>query len=395
MASRLALLLLIVTFVGCGDLLSFGGSGGGSDKGEAPPEVPANAVTATGALLPATPPQAPVPLPSGGPLPLSFAPLAERALPSVGTVRTELKRRIHGRPQVVAEGLGSAFVYDAEGHLLTNNHVIEDATDIHVVFLDGEEYDASVVGRDPATDVAVLKIDISGRPRPAVGLGDSDQLLVGDWVFAIGTPFGLSHSVSAGILSAKGRTRDYFKSEERAGAPLFFSEGYIDFLQTDASINPGNSGGPLLNLRSEVVGVNTAVRANANNIGFAIPINMVKDLLPLLIAEGKVVRSALGVTVDSLRKARAEELNRPDRKGALVMGVLKGGPADQAGIADDDLIIGFDGKEVRNPDDLRWRASIFGVGKVATVRVVRGTREFDVKVKLDELGTDPEPNPED
>src|SRR5262249_4804265 len=178
------------------------------------------------------------------------------------TVKARVERaRPNGRQKVVAEGLGTAFVYDPEGYLLTNNHVIDEATDISVLFGDGRELKVSVVGRDKHTDVAVLKVD--AKPLPALPLGDSDAIEVGDWVVAIGNPFGLSHTVSAGILSAKGRTKDDVKGLDPSG--------YFNFLQTDASINPGNSGGPLLNLRGEVVGINAAVRANANNIGFAIP----------------------------------------------------------------------------------------------------------------------------
>jgi serine protease Do len=200
---------------------------------------------------------------------------------------------------------------------------------------------------------------------------------VGDWVLAIGNPFGLSHTVSAGILSAKGRTREDVKGLDPSG--------YFNFLQTDASINPGNSGGPLLNLKGEVVGINAAVRANANSIGFAIPINMVKQLLPMLLHEGKIRRSAIGVTVDPLNAIEAGRLKRPDRKGAWVKSVRPGGPAEKAGIAPDDVIVGFEGKTISDPNELRWLASIAGVSKVASVRIARGEKVFDVRVTLGEL----------
>jgi serine protease Do len=309
-------------------------------------------------------------------IPISFAPLARRADPAVATVKARVEKETRsGRKRAVSEGLGTAFVYDPEGFMLTNNHVIEDATDIVVGFPDGREMRATVVGRDKHTDIAVLRVDERGLQ--ALALGDSDVLEVGDWVVAIGNPFGLSHTVSAGILSAKGRTRDDVKGLDQSG--------YFNFLQTDASINPGNSGGPLINMRGEVVGINAAVRANANNIGFAIPINMVKLLLPMLLRDGKIRRSALGVFVDALNPIEAGRLKRPDRKGAWVHKVDPGGPADRAGIAADDVIVGFDGKPVSDPNELRWLASIAGVNKTITLRVARMERVFDLRVTLGEL----------
>jgi serine protease Do len=309
-------------------------------------------------------------------MPISFAPLASRADPAVATVKARVERQGPlGRRRTVAEGLGTAFVYDAEGYLLTNNHVIEDATDIVVSFLDGREPQATVVGRDKHTDIAVLKVEEKGLP--ALPLGDSDQIEVGDWVVAIGNPFGLSHTVSAGILSAKGRTREDVKGLDPSG--------YFNFLQTDASINPGNSGGPLLNLRGEVVGINAAVRANANNIGFAIPVNMVKQLLPMLLRDGRIRRSAIGVVVDWLNAIESNRLKRPDRKGAWVKSVLAGGPADRAGVSPDDVILAFDGKSISDPNELRWLASIAGVNKVVTLRIARQDRVFEVRVTLGEL----------
>ncbi len=313
-------------------------------------------------------------------MPVSFAPLARRADPAVATVKARVERETaSGRRRVVSEGLGTAFVYDADGLLLTNNHVIEDASDIEVSFFDGRELSATVVGRDKHTDVAVLRID--ERALPFLPLGDSDVIEVGDWVVAIGNPFGLSHTVSAGILSAKGRTKEDVKGLDPSG--------YFNFLQTDASINPGNSGGPLLNLRGEVVGINAAVRANANSIGFAIPINMVKQLLPMLIRDGRIRRSAIGVKVDALNAIEAGRLKRPDRKGAWVKEVVAGGPAERSGIAPDDVIVAFDGKMVADPNELRWLASIAGVNKLAEVRVARGERLFEIRVKLGELAADP------
>jgi serine protease Do len=368
----LAFIACVAGTTGCGK----GGGGatgasGGTETlppGAVPLPSPAHAPTTTGVPGPA--------IVSAEGMPLSFAPLARRADPSVATVKSRVEREsASGRRRVVAEGLGTAFVYDPDGLLLTNNHVIEDASDVEVSFFDGRELPAKVVGRDKHTDVAVLRVN--ERALPALPLGDSDAIEVGDWVVAIGNPFGLSHTVSAGILSAKGRTKDDVKGLDPSG--------YFNFLQTDASINPGNSGGPLMNLRGEVVGINAAVRANANGIGFAIPINMVKQLLPMLLRDGKIRRSAIGVTVDALNNVEAGRLKRPDRHGAWVKSVLTGGPADHAGLAPDDVIIAFDGKGISDPNELRWVASIAGVAKVATVRVARGERVFDLRVTLGEL----------
>jgi len=349
------------------------GKGGGAPSSSAGLPPGAVAVTAAPAVSPKVPP--PAILTAEG-MPISFAPLARRADPAVATVKARVESETpSGRRRLIAEGLGTAFVYDPDGLLLTNNHVIEKASEVQVGFFDGRERPARVIGRDKHTDVAVLRIDDHGLP--SLPLGDSDAIEVGDWVVAIGNPFGLSHTVSAGILSAKGRTREDVKGLDPSG--------YFNFLQTDASINPGNSGGPLLNLRGEVVGINSAVRANANNIGFAIPINMVKQLLPMLLRDGKIRRSAIGVTVDALNAIEAGRLKRPDRRGAWVKSVLPGGPADKAGLAPDDVIVAFEGKSISDPNELRWLASIAGVSKVAVVQVARGERVFDIKVTLGEL----------
>ena len=295
---------------------------------------------------------------------MSFAPLVQRVDPSVAQVKAELKR---------GEGMGTAFVYDSAGYLLTNHHVIENARSIKLTILDGRELPATVVGSDKRTDVAVLKVD--DPSLPALPLGDSDEALVGDWVVAIGHPFGLSHTVSAGILSARGRTREDVNGLDPSG--------YFSFLQTDASINPGNSGGPLLNLRGEVVGINSAIRANANGIGFTIPINMVKDLIPILLRDGKINRSAIGVIVGELKDRPGKQ--KQDLKGAWVRDVQGGGPAEAAGMKVNDVIIAFNGKPVDGPEALRWYASIAGIGQPATVRVVSDGKERDIKVRLSAL----------
>jgi serine protease Do len=391
LARRVAALLsaawLAVAPCGCGHRSGAALDGPPGAQTKAPLEQGPSEAPSVGAS--STPPERhPLrgPLVTSDGMPVSFAPLARRADPSVATVKARVERETpSGRRRVVAEGLGTAFVYDPDGLLLTNNHVIEDASEVAVIFFDGRELEAKVIGRDKHTDVAVLRIDEHGLP--ALPLGDSDAIEVGDWVVAIGNPFGLSHTVSAGILSAKGRTREDVKGLDPSG--------YFDFLQTDASINPGNSGGPLLDLRGEVVGINAAVRANANSIGFAIPINMVKQLLPMLLRDGKIRRSAIGVSVDPLNAIEAGRLKRPDRKGAWVKRVLPGGPAERAGIAPDDVIVGFEGKSVASPNELRWLASIAGVNKVASVRVARGDRVIEIQVTLGELAESPSEEPED
>ncbi len=332
---------------------------------------------------PSVPPVASVVLPSGINAPASFADIAAKADPAVVFVKTLTAAR--GSRRAVGQGLGSGFVYDADGLILTNNHVVANAADIQVTFAtDGRELRAQVVGRDAPTDIAVLRVEAKGLAF--LPLGDSDQTRVGDWVLAIGNPFGLSHTVSAGIVSAKGRTRDDVKGLD--------SSGYYNFLQTDASINPGNSGGPLLNSAGQVVGINTAIRARANNIGFAIPINMVKELVPRLLKDGRVKRSAIGIVVASVTSDDIARLGLAGRSGALVREVKPGSAADRAGLADDDVILELDGKPIAGPERLRWLASVAGVGTGVSVKVARGKRQFDLKLTLGELPGQVEPEPE-
>ncbi|MBN2196225.1 MAG: trypsin-like peptidase domain-containing protein [Polyangiaceae bacterium] len=313
--------------------------------------------------------------------PRSFADLAAKANPAVVYVQTiqEQKGRT-GRRRVVGEGLGSAFVFDPNGLILTNNHVIENATEISVTFEGKRRMTATVLGRDSKTDIAVLRVEAKGLPY--LPLGNSDATRVGDWVVAIGNPFGLSHTVSAGIVSARGRTQ---RDVQGLGDP----SGYFNFIQTDASINPGNSGGPLLDLAGQVVGINTAIRARANSIGFAVPINMVKELLPELVSVGRVRRSAIGIEILDLQPEDATRLGLPDTAGALVKGVIPGGPGDRAGLRVDDVILAFDGEPVEAPQRLRWRASLAGIGKQVLLRVLRGKRTFDLTVTLGELPDEP------
>ncbi len=291
--------------------------------------------------------------------------MASRADPSVVFIET-----IQAPPDDEgAHGLGTGFVIDPKGLLLTNHHVIRDAAEVSVL-LGERTLPAKVVGKDPPTDIAVLRIEAEGLQT--LELGVSKDIRVGDWVVAIGNPFGLSHTVSAGIISARGRTRHDVDLDPA---------GYYNFLQTDASINPGNSGGPLLDLQGKVVGMNTAIRAGANNIGFAIPIDMIKALLPSLLREGKVRRSQLGIVAETLSGDRAAQMDLKQTP-ALVVSVLPGGPADQAGLREGDLVLAFDGTPVDGKEVLRWLASVGGVGRKVRLQVRRGPRTFELEVTL-------------
>jgi serine protease Do len=349
-----------------------------------PDGLPPGATPVDSAALPETSPP-PVPSPDVKMGPLSFAPVAKAADPSVVTIYTVgedegrglFARR--GKSSKSAKGLGSGFIVQKDGVVVTNNHVIDGANEILVQLSDERRFPGRVAGRDPRTDIAVIRID-GAKDLVPLPFGDSDGLEVGDWVVAIGNPFGLSHTVSAGIVSAKGRGRD--------DVPLDPS-GYYNFVQTDASINPGNSGGPLLNLKGQAVGMNTAIRGGgAQGIGFAIPINMVKQLLPPLLRDGHVTRSALGVRIRDVRELSPEDkahLKIGDEKGAVIEFVDPGGPADKAKLEVGDVIVGFDGQPVERGTLLQWLASTAGVGKNVKVRVVRAGAPFDLDVTLGEL----------
>jgi serine protease Do len=269
--------------------------------------------------------------------------------------------------------LGSGFVIDADGYILTNNHVIMNAEEIMVKLSDGRTFEAKVIGKDPKTDVALIKIDPDAR-LTAVSLGDSNKLQVGEWVLAIGNPFGLDRTVTAGIVSAKSR--------------IIGSGPYDDFIQTDASINPGNSGGPLINMQGEVVGVNTVIfsRSGGNiGIGFAIPINLIRDLLPELKSKGKVVRGWLGVTIQKLTPALAESLALDSARGALVADVAPNSPAARGGMKVGDVIIEFDGKKIEKSDDLPLVVARTPVGKHVQVKVIRAKEEMNLAISVGEL----------
>ncbi len=265
--------------------------------------------------------------------------------------------------------LGSGFIIDKDGYILTNNHVIERADEIKVKLSSGKEFKATIKGRDPKTDLALIKIK-SWKDLPTVKPGDSDKLQVGEWVIAIGNPFGLSQTVTAGIVSAKGRI---------IGAGL-----YDDFIQTDASINPGNSGGPLFNLKGEVVGINTAIVASGQGIGFAIPINMANDLLPQLKEKGKVTRGWLGVMIQDVTSDLAESFGLKDAKGALVSDVVPDGPADRAGIKQGDIIIEVDGKDIDEMNKLPRLVATLHVEKEVRVKIIRDGKEKTFKVVIGE-----------
>lgn len=268
------------------------------------------------------------------------------------------------------QSLGSGFIISTDGFIITNNHVIEKAEDIRVRLFDESEYKGKVIGKDSKTDIALIKIDAE-KELPTVLLGDSDKLEVGDWVIAVGNPFGLSHTVTAGIVSAKGR--------------VIGSGPYDDFIQTDASINPGNSGGPLFNTDGEVIGINTAIIAAGQGIGFAIPINMAKEILPSLKEKGEVLRGWLGVSVQKVTPELAQTFNLPDKAGALVADVAKDSPAEKAGIKQGDVIIEFAGKKVKDIQELPRIVANTEIGKEVSLKVIREGKEVELKVTIAKL----------
>ena len=263
--------------------------------------------------------------------------------------------------------LGSGFIIDRAGYVVTNNHVIEGADQIKVKLKDESEYNAAIVGRDPNTDIALLKIE-SSENFATVKLGDSDALQVGQWVVAIGSPFGLEQTVTAGIVSAKGR--------------VIGSGPYDDFIQTDASINPGNSGGPLLNLQGEVVGINTAIVASGQGIGFAIPINLARDIIVALKDEGEVTRGWLGVAIQDLSPEMAEYYNIESKKGVFVADVFEGDPADQAGIRPKDIVLAVNGEKIKTSRQLTGIVAKIPVNDSAKIKILRNGTEKTVYVKI-------------
>ncbi len=329
-----------------------------------------------------------------GTTPRSFAELAEKLAPTVVNVKvtkvmkTELaiphmqegpfgdffERYFGQMPQGQeprrAQGAGSGVIIDSEGYILTNNHVVEGASEVTVTTSEGTEYEAQIVGRDPKTDLAVLKVkDKTGLPSAV--MGDSEKLQVGEWVLAIGNPFGLSHTVTSGIVSAKGR--------------VIGAGPYDDFIQTDASINPGNSGGPLFNMRGEVVGINTAIVPQGQGIGFAIPVNTAKPLIPQLVSDGHVTRGYLGVTIQPVTENLVKAMGLKEVTGALVSEVVPGGPAEDGGLRRGDVIMEFDGKQVKDNHALPAIVAATPVGEEVAVKVQRDGSEHLLNVEVGTL----------
>jgi serine protease Do len=334
-------------------------------------------------------------------IPADFSGIADMASPAVVNISTEktingggpvfrhfnqnpfgnddsmndlLQRFFGNQPQreYKQRSLGSGFIIDKEGYIVTNNHVVENTDQIKVILKDNHEYEAKIIGTDKNTDLALIKIKPDEK-LTALDLGDSNSVKVGQWVVAIGNPFGLGHTVTAGIVSAKSR--------------VIGSGPYDDFIQTDTSINPGNSGGPLLDLQGRVIGINTAIIQNGQGIGFAIPSNLAKGIIAQLRDHGNVTRGWLGVSIQSLNDELAAYYGLKDKKGVLVMEVFPGDPADKAGIKARDVIVAIDGKSVEDSRDLTGIVAGTNVNKVVKVKVIRDGKEmtFDVKIaKRDE-----------
>ena len=343
-------------------------------------------------LLAQTPPlQAPI-LPVQMPLPAgTFARVAEAIKPAVININTvsrgsglqgrtpfeeffgeEFFRRFFGETpeRIPQRSLGSGVIVDPTGIALTNAHVVERATDIEVITLDGSKHRAKVVGMDKKTDLAVLRLDDGKRTFNFARLGDSDRVQVGDWVLAVGSPFGLQSTVTAGIVSAKARQ---------------IGQGpFDDFLQTDAAINPGNSGGPLVNMQGEVVGINTAIVAGGSGIGFAIPSNMARKVYVELLAKGKVTRGWLGVSIQPLTPELARSFGAKDVKGVLISDIVPDSPAARAGLKPGDILLEFEGKRLEGPGDLQRAVGLFAPGQSARLKVWREQGESAVEVKIGE-----------
>jgi len=267
--------------------------------------------------------------------------------------------------------LGSGFIIDQKGYVVTNNHVVEGADKIKVILVGGKEYKATVKGRDPKTDLALIQLVNPPGDLLFLKMGDSEAIQVGDWVLAVGNPFGLGHTVTQGIISAKGR--------------VIGAGPYDNFLQTDASINPGNSGGPLLNLKGEVIGINTAILASGQGIGFATPSNIAKSVIPQLKEKGKVVRGMIGVQVQNVTPELAKSFGMSEPKGALVAEVNPDSPAQKAGIHRGDIIIEFNGQTIHEMNELPRLVADTAPGSKATVKVLREGKENTLKLTIKEL----------
>ncbi len=330
-------------------------------------------------------------------IPSSFAELADKMSPTVvnvkvtkvaktdfpghhfqrGPSRNFFDRFFEGMPEQPrnyrTQGAGSGVIISKDGYILSNNHVVEDAQEVTVTLADKKEYGAQVIGRDPKTDLAVLKIDVD-KDLPAATLGDSEHVKVGDWVVAIGNPFGLSHTVTSGIVSAKGR--------------VIGAGPYDDFIQTDASINPGNSGGPLFNMHGEVIGINTAIIPQGQGIGFAIPVDTAKPLIPQLVNNGEITRGYLGVNIQTLTPDLAEALDVEETRGALVADVVADSPAEKSGLQRGDIIVDFDGKNIEDSHDLPAKVAATPVDEEVQLTVLRDGKEQQLTVRIGKLASD-------
>jgi serine protease Do len=353
-------------------------------------------------LIPSGAPEIPAASAIEGTVPASFSDLAERVKPAVVNISTTktFKGRGQGNhfgrspfndyfgddffnrffgdmPQrdFKQRSLGSGFIISNDGYIFTNNHVVENTDKILVKISDGKEYEAKIIGADPKTDIALIKIK-PDNGLPTAALGDSDTVRVGEWVIAIGNPFGLEQTVTAGIVSAKGRVIG-------AGA-------YDNFIQTDASINPGNSGGPLFNMQGKVIAINTAIVAQGQGIGFAIPINMAKSILEDLKTKGKVTRGWLGISIQDISEDIAKNMNYKGKNGVLVSDVFKGDPADKAGIKVGDIITEINGKSIRDTHALLLTTASLHVGEKATIKALRDGKEISFQVIVTERKDKPE-----
>lgn len=286
------------------------------------------------------------------------------------------------------QSLGSGVIVSKDGYIITNNHVVEQSEDIRVILYDKRSFRGTVVGSDPKTDIAVVKI--SSDNLPTVPWGDSDKLQVGEFVLAIGNPFGLSHTVTMGIISAVGR------------ANVGIAD-YEDFIQTDAAINPGNSGGPLVNIKGELIGINTAIFSRSGGyqgIGFAVPSNMARLVMDQLMKQGKIVRGWLGVTIQDITPELSQKFGLKDSKGALVGDISKGSPAEKAGIMRGDVILEFNGKDINSVGSLRNMVAQSKVGSQVKLKILRSGKEYEVTTVIAELPKEAamapaEPSPED
>jgi len=346
--------------------------------------------------------EAPLPAATAAPIGQSvdFATLAERVVPSVVSVYStdivqpdELQREMPNTPMnpfefffgprfrqpmerpnepMVRQSAGSGFFITKDGELLTNNHVIEDADKIQIRLNDKSSYDVEVVGRDPATDIAVLRVVKPDRQFPVLPLGDSGALRVGEWVMAVGNPLNMDHTVTVGVVSAKGRV-------------LGLSDNsFENFIQTDAAINFGNSGGPLVNERGEAIGINTAINAGGQNLGFAVPVSTAERILPQLREHGKVVRGYLGAQIRDITPEIQKAFGLDSRDGAFVEEVVSGHAADKAGLEHGDTIVAVDGQPVSNPRELIDSVSAEPPGSTVKLDVIRSGKRHSLNVKLEE-----------